>query len=209
MKDLVALLPDHDIESVLIGLFSRPEALGIRNITVDYFQHPNHDAGCRKAPQDMLRQQMHLYRYALVMFDRDGCGVDAPGSGHEIQKQVEANLRVAGWDDRVACVVIEPEIEAWVWSTSPHVEDILGWKSQKLPLRSWLMKQEWLRQGEAKPSDPKGAMEAALRAVRKAPSRQNFQRLAEKVSLKGCEDAAFQRLLAILREWFPREGAAS
>lgn len=33
-KDLVVLAADHNIEQALIGLFTRPEALGIRAISL-------------------------------------------------------------------------------------------------------------------------------------------------------------------------------
>ena len=45
-KDLIVLAADHNIEQALIGLFTRPEALGIRSIDVNISVHPQHDPGC-------------------------------------------------------------------------------------------------------------------------------------------------------------------
>ena len=42
-KDLVVLAADRDIEHALMGLFTRPEALGIRAIETDIRVHPGHD----------------------------------------------------------------------------------------------------------------------------------------------------------------------
>lgn len=60
-----------------------------------------------------------------------------------------------------------------------------------------------------KPPDPKAAFEAATRHKQIVPSSSIFKKLAEKVGLQRCHDAAFLRLREILREWFPLVGAAS
>src|SRR5690606_33766876 len=109
MKDLVVLTADKDCEYALKGLLSRPQALGIRIITVEYLRHPNKDPGCRMTPETLLRSQARRFRYALVMFDREGSGENQPGTGLELERDVIDNLSRNGWDGRSQCVVIEPE----------------------------------------------------------------------------------------------------
>lgn len=65
-------------------------------------------------------------------------------------------------EERTEVVVIDPELEIWVWSASPHVEDVLGWKGSTPPLRSWLCNQGLWGDDRPKPQDPKRAMEGAL-----------------------------------------------
>lgn len=108
----------------------------------------------------------------------------------------------AGWQGRCEVVVIAPELEAWVWSASPSVAQVMGWESTH-KLRRWLQEQSLWPEQSAKPPGPKKAYETALRQVKKARSAQIFAQLAEKVSYKGCQDASFNLLLATLRGWFP------
>ena len=65
-KDLVVLVADHNIEQALIGLFTRPEALGIRSIDVDISVHPQHDPGCATRGVEFLSNfsQHRTHRHA-------------------------------------------------------------------------------------------------------------------------------------------------
>ena len=46
----------------------------------------------------------------------------------EIETEVEGRLHKNGWAvDAVCVVVIQPEIEAWVWAGSANVAAALGW----------------------------------------------------------------------------------
>ena len=103
-----------------------------------------------------------------------------------------------------ADIVIAPELENWVWAGSPRVARELGWSSEE-ELRGWLAARGYWSSDARKPDDPKAAYQAALRENRLAASASRFRRLAESVSFRHCEDTAFQRLLSLLRTWFPRE----
>jgi hypothetical protein len=136
------------------------------------------------------------------MFDREGCGNERL-SGVDLEAEVEGRLQVNGWGYRAKAVVIDPELESWVWSDSPEVEKTLGWTGRTPVLRSWLNENGFLEAGVAKPARPKEALEAILRVVRKPRSSAIYQELARSVSLKRCVDAAFARLRATLQGWFP------
>lgn len=108
-----------------------------------------------------------------------------------------------GWGDRAAAIVIEPELEAWVWSISKQVDEKLGWSNRSPKLREWLQRETaFWPADQAKPARPKEAMEKALREVRKPRSSSIFEDLAKSVSLKGCSDPAFAKLTGKLVEWF-------
>lgn len=183
------------------GLLNRPPALGIRAVTCDVFAHPEHDPGCRLKGDVFLRLFQRAYRYALLIFDRQGCGSEDTPPGR-LQEETRRRLASSGWGDRAGVVVIDPELEVWVWSDSPEVDAALGWGGGLFGLRSWLADQGLLRPGDAKPAAPKTAMERALREAGKPRSSSIFGDLASRVSLERCTDPSFLRLKALLREWF-------
>ena len=202
--DLVVLAADKSIEEALRGLLSRQEAVRIRALRCELIRHPEKDPGCFHNPEEYLRPYLDDARHALVVFDRAWEGVPE-GTVQSLESTVEDRLR-SSWEDRARVVVIDPELEVWVWSNSPVVDQVLGWKDRHPPLREWVQKQGWWREGHVKPLAPKDGYEAALREVRKPKSSSNFRSLAERVSIGRCIDPSFLRLLEILRGWFPRQG---
>lgn len=203
IKDLVLLAADKDMEFTLRGLLARPQSVGMRGISFEVFVHPHRDPGCRSKSHELLRSQQNRFHRALVIFDREGCGSDAPRE--ELETAVENALASSGWTDRSAAVAINPELEAWVWSDSPQVDVVLGWAGKSPDLRTWLRHQGWLDQDALKPQRPKEAMLAALRRVNKSVSAAIFEQLALKVSFARCIDPAFDKLLSNLRAWFPQK----
>ena len=199
--DLVILVPGRDEQAALEGLVSRPESLGIRPVQAAFQRHPDRDAGCLLWAHEFLRSQLRRFEHALVMLDRVGCGRERL-SREELEAEVEGRLSVSGWGDRAAAVVIDPELEAWVWSDSPHVAEHLGWADRQPPLCEWLREQGLLDEGEVKPSDPKEAVERSLRRVRKPRTSAIYKHLATTVGLKRCVDPAFAKLCKVLRRWF-------
>jgi hypothetical protein len=140
--------------------------------------------------------------HALVLFDREGCGRENL-TRQQLEERVEIELYRSGWQ-QAAAVVLEPELEIWVWSDSPHVAEILGWKNRQTDLNRWLREKGFLHEGEIKPDRPKESMEAALKRVRKPRSSVLYQRLAEKISFGRCTDEAFNKFKTTLQNWFSR-----
>ena len=200
-KDLVVLIADKNIEGALRGLLSRPQALGLREISCDLYVHPERDHGCLLRGHDFLKPFSHRYGHALVIFDREGCGREKEGRT-ALERQVEDRLSSSGWANRAAAVVIDPELEIWVWNDSPHVESGLGWKSTEMTLKDWLRQQDWLHEGESKPTQPKTAVEEALRLAGIPRSSAIYYELARQVSTKRCVDPSFLKLRQTLVGWF-------
>ncbi len=205
MKDLVLLVPDKNIEYTVKGVLTRYQALGIRQLVYqqdfDCFVHPEHDPGCLRTSENFLRPLANQYEHALVLFDREGCGKDHL-SREVIEQEVEDRLSQSGWNNRAKVIVLDPEIETWVWSDSSHVDKVLGWEGKQPDLRTWLQSQSFLFPGQLKPERPKEAMQSALRQSGKSRSSALYFQLAEKVSLNRCVDPAFLKLKAILQQWF-------
>jgi len=205
-KPLVVLVADKDMRFAVMGVLGRWQALGIRELAPapDIHVHPHRDPGCLNRAHEFLRPFCRQYDHALVVFDHEGSGAERR-TREQVEKDVEGRLSVSGWGDRAAAVVVEPELEAWVWSDSPHVETTLGWQGREPGLREWLLREHFLGEGEVKPSRPKEAMETAIRLAKKPRSAVLFSQLAASLSLRRCEDQAFKKLTRLLRQWFPRE----
>ena len=205
-KDLVVLVADKDIEFTLKGVLASYQKLGIRQVENDIFVHPGHDPGCYGKSPDFLRLFISSYKYALVIFDHDGCGREKLSRG-QIENDLETRLQTSGWDKRAVAITIDPELEAWVWSDSPQVDRIVGWEGKVPNLRNWLAEQGFLVENEIKPRQPKEALEATRRKANKARSSSVFFELAQKVSFERCMDESFAKLKNTLRRWFPPETA--
>ncbi len=203
-KDLVVLTADRNMEYALKGIFSRTDALGIRNLSVDYRVHPENDPGCLLRCHDFLKPFTRQYHHALVIFDREGCGQEQKNR-ETLEIDVTGRLAENGWGDRARAIAIDPELEIWLWSLSPHLDSILGWQGKSPNLRTWLQEKSFVSGGQIKPSDPKAALEQALRTVKKARSSSIYQQVAQRVSLERCIDASFIQLKQTLQTWFPVE----
>lgn len=201
-SDLVVLTADKNMKFALDGLLNRPRALSIRSVTTVFYIHPERDPGCLLRADKFLRPFINRFSHAIVMFDREGCGKQNK-SREELEAEVYISLSISGWGDRATTIVIDPELENWVFSDSSEVDNVLGWTSDGPSLRSWLEAKKYLMPGEMKPSSPKEAMEAALRQVRIARSSSIYKQLAERVGVTRCKDQAFLKLKAVLRSWFP------
>ena len=199
--DLVVLVADKNMEHAVKGILARHQSLDLRPIRYQMFVHPHRDPGCRQWAAGFLRVQLRRFDHALVLFDREGCGQEDK-SREELEREGEDALGREGWGERAAVVVLDPELEAWVWSDSPKVDEHLGWQGHEPDLRSWLRARSQLGDGETKPSRPKEAMEQALREVGQRRTSARYQDLAQSVSLQRCSDAAFQKLGTTLQRWF-------
>jgi hypothetical protein len=199
-SDMVVLVSDKNLEAAIAGLLSRPQALDIRQMKFKIHVHPWRDSGCLLDSHNFLRPLTDLYAHALVLFDRFGCGQEGQ-SRESLERMVERQLSDTGWNDRAAVIVLDPELEIWVWSSSPHVDRCLGWEGKQPKLRPWLCSQGLWPENTLKPSDPKKAIEQALRKVQKPRSSSLYEQLAKAVSLQGCTDQAFAKFKQVLQRW--------
>ncbi len=200
--DLVVLTADKNTQLGLKALLARPADLRIDHVTDEVVAHPRRDPALLREAHQFPRVFLRRARYALVVFDREGCGDTA--SRTQLEARVEANLDANGRGGRSGVVVIDPELEAWIWGDFPEVVTVLGWEDRLTELIGFLGHRgfDW-RRGR-KPARPKEAMEAALEAVRVTRSSSLYQELARRAPVSHCQDPAFVKLRKLLREWFPR-----
>jgi hypothetical protein len=204
-RDLIVLTADKNTQFAIEGILSRYASLGIRPVDCvdgDYVVHSDRDPGVLRDAAEILRRRTGAYGHALVVMDREGSGRESEPR-ESIEETIESKLRAGGWDGRAGAVVIDPELEAWVWCDSPYVEEILGWRGRKPNLTDWLAQKGFAVPPSRKPSPPKDAFEAALREAKRPRSSALYRELAEKVGLKRCGDPAFLKLRGLLQKWFP------
>ena len=199
--DLFVLVADQDMLQAVNGLLLRPQSLKMTPIEFDVRRHPGRDSGCRVGAADYLRAFLRSYRFALVMFDLAGSG--SRKSRVETQHEVEEKLNLKGWERRAKVIVIEPELEAWVWGMSQRIPEILGWSDEYGELRRWLHEQGLWPENCRKPPDPKEAMRRTMQQSRARKSPRKFFELASATTVKGCRDPSFGEFKQVLRSWFP------
>lgn len=199
INDLIVLVADKNMAAVVFRVLTRWQSMRIRETTSKIYVHPYRDAGVLSGAHEFLRPFLNHYSYAMVLFDREGCGDFQ--SREAIEKMVEEHLNNSGWSSRCAVIVLDPELEIWVWSNSPHVAETLGWEQSELNL--WLEKNSFRPSVSQKPERPKEAMELALREKKIPRSSAIYAEIALKVSIERCSDNGFLKFKRILQQWFP------
>ncbi len=206
MKDLIALVADTNMRFALKGILSRPKSLRIRPLSYDIpNDYLNNDPGLLNEGYKFLRLKQNLYHHALLIFDREGCGKETL-SRIELERIAEEQIQNTGWEDRAAAIVIDPELENWVWSDSPHVGIALGW-NKTTPIQDWLSSRGFTFTKERMPNNPKEAVQAVLLETHKHRSSNIYQQIASTASLDRCSDPAFLKLKSTLQSWFADETA--
>ena len=198
MLDLIVLVADKDMEYALRGVLGRPASLAIRPIKFDFLSHANHDPGVRKTGAQSLALRRQTSTHALMVLDFEGSGSDL--SAAHLRRELDAKLE-STWGADARTVVIEPELEAWVWGAENAVKEVFEW-GEPIGIRDWLRGRGFTFNEQGKPQRPKNALEELTYSLRRPRSSALFKELAEQLSLKRCEDAAFRHLCNVLTTWF-------
>ncbi len=203
-RDCVFLVADKTMKEVFKAFLTREEfhqSLGCAPFEFD----PEEDLVAESTDNavfhraDLLLRQYELsHRRAVVALDAEWDG--SPGV-EAIVAGIQEKLRTRGWE-HYAVIVIEPELEAWIWQDNPHVHTALRYCGKK-GLREWLKETGEWPEGSPKPLNPKAAMRKVLGHTRTPWSASIHKRVASRVSVRGCLDPAFQRLAETFRMWFP------
>ncbi len=201
MKDLFILAADKNAEFALKGALGRPEALGIRPIQFEIRTHPGRDGGTRKTGPELLALQQRQFTHSLLVLDFEGSGTEFDNA-QMLEKQLNDRLH-SRWKDAGKAIVIEPELDVWMWGSDNAIEQTLDWPAGK-SIRVWLQEHGFSFEANDKPTRPKEALEAALQIPNLPRSSALYEKIAGKISLRKCTDEAFKRLRAQLVAWFPR-----
>lgn len=198
MKDLIVLVADGQQKRTLETLLAkRTQSLSIREIEFEVFSHPQKDPGVYKQAHLFLAPYHTQYQYSIIVLDSAWEG--AP-SADDLRDEIFSNVSRYGWEKRCEVIVIQPELEAWVWSNSSEVYKVLRITHQDTCTLG--QKHGYWPPIQDKPSDPKALLKLVLRKQRRPLSASIFKALAESVSLNKCKDSEFLRFKKILKAWF-------
>lgn len=135
MKDLVIIVADKNTQFALKGALNRPESLGIRPVEFEIRVHPGRDGGVRKSGPEMLALDCRRFQHGLLVLDIEGCGSELPNAT-ALEAQLNHRLE-AKWAGNGKAIVIEPEVDVWVWGSDNAVETIIDWPTGQ-GIRDWL-----------------------------------------------------------------------
>lgn len=200
MRDLVILVADKNMQFAVRGALVRPEALGIRAITHDFRPHPGRDGGARTSGVDVLALERRRFEHALLVFDLEGCGAEPGQSAVDLERLLDRRL-TALWGARAKCIVIDPEVDIWLWGADSVLRDVLRWPLAG-NIRKWLQARGFVFDALGKPDRPKDAIDALVRFCRLPRSSALYEKITARVSLRRCSDPAFGRLRTALQNWF-------
>lgn len=209
MRDCIFLVADSNMAACIQGFLNRDQfhrSLGVEAFVFDpnedlIVDEGGYDPGVYHRAHELLRPFLNSHRFALIILDREWEG--SPGA-EKIVDGIRTNMLHNGWSDgRFAVIVIDPELEAWIWQDSPHVETAFRFKGPGR-LRDLLKEDGTWPEDESKPLKPKEAVETVLRRTRTPRSSAVYRRITEKVSVDSCTDPSFTRLVEALRRWFPK-----
>lgn len=199
-KDLLLLVPDKNTQFALRGALPRSESLGIRPITFDFLVHSGRDGGVRTTGPALAALKRSQLRHMLMIFDHEGSGAEDT-SASKLTAELECQL-AERWDGDAHVIVIEPEVDVWLWGSDNLLSQLLKWGATD-SIREWLRKRNFEFDSNDKPVRPKEAFEA-LREVHGMPrSSSLYEKIGTQLSLPRCKDPAFVRLNKILQYWFP------
>ncbi len=218
MRELVILVADGTMKAVFDAFFGRDKwhlTLQCGDFDLwpeeDIFHDPLHtNGGVYKQAHELLRPYTRTHLRALVVLDQQ-FGGERPAQ--DVKDQIVKRLRRNGWEDRetregrresrCAVVVIDPELEVWLWQDNPEVAQAVRFRGTSL--RASLQETgEWPKEAE-KPAEPKETMQRLIRENRAPKTKVVYSRIARSVSTLNCRDGAFLKLASTLREWFPPE----
>jgi hypothetical protein len=208
VRALFFVVADRDIEAMVTGFLQKERAdlrLGCAPFDFDAKLDvgraaADKDSGLYVRGAEYVRRHRQTHDHVVIMLDADWEG--SPGAA-SIDAKLREDLRKCGCsDDDSEVIVLDPEIEAWMWVDKLEVARVLGFESTG-DLRSWLEAAGFDVGANQKPLRPKEALQAALRSKRKPRSSATFAAVAAKVSLNACQDPALLKLRATLQRWFP------
>ncbi len=197
--DLVALVPDVHIDAIIRALVQRlwPQ-ISFRSVKAKGDPDVFHQAAER------LRRFIRQAHYALVILDFRWARPSDLETSHQVRENLKDRLSQSGWQDRCEVVVIDPEIEIWLWADVRTLARAIEPEHENEILKL-------LPQGSVKPRNPKEELDRVIsqinrdyrvRAKRDTRLYERFAWEIPKKRLERCADPAFQHLRSALSSWF-------
>jgi len=210
-RPCVFLLADGTMAQVLRSFLSRgylEGRLGCRTFDFDFQQdvvvnvrNGNTDGGIHRRAHELLRRYIRSHQNAVVILDQKFGG---RLSAAVVRGEILGNLLRNGWSaECVEVVVIDPELEVWLWQRrNPHIARAFRYNGA-VSLEEFLAAEGFRPSAAVKPAKPKEAASLLLRRYHAGVPMVVYTRVVKNISISGCQDPAFSRLVSALRRWFP------
>jgi hypothetical protein len=200
MKDLALLVADKNMDFAMRGILGRPRSLRIRSVSYEIRQHVHRDGGVRTTGPETLALLRKQFHHGIVMLDWEGSGSKAE-SAIALEEELDQRLATS-WGKRAKAVVIEPELDVWIWGTDNALRGVLEWPAAE-SIRGWLAERGYVLDASQKPVRPKEALDELMASLDQPRSSVLYEKVTGKISLAQCVDPAFKRLRSTLQSWFP------
>ena len=173
--------------------FQQDVAVGVRS--------GNTDGGIHRRAHDLLRPYLPSHQNAVILLDKNFGG---RLSAAVVRGEILNNLLRNGWSaECVEVIVINPELETWLWQRgNPHVARGFQYNGP-VSLEVFLEAEGFWSAAALKPARPKDAACLLLQRFRGGVPIVVYARIIENISVRGCQDPAFHLLATALRRWFP------
>ena len=213
MRDCVFFTADSTMKQALLGFMTRNDRFAHYNLGTapfafdpneDLFSSATMDSGTYTTGEELLKPFQKTHRHAVLMLDAEWDG--SPGAD-TIRTDLTNRILASGWTaDEFKVIVIDPELESWIWQRNQRVATALRFGSVAEMVDAVQAANIDWPNGELKPSSPKAALQAvATRRRGIGFSSAIHKSITATVSLVKCQDAAFLELRQTLQGWFPPE----
>lgn len=219
MRDIIFHLADAHMEAGFRAFFARDNwhhVLGCSRFEIDPESERDinrrggyTDGGIWKHAHSNILPFKDDYRYAVIVLDADF----EPHPGVEtLRADITKNMLGAGWAEGSFCVVvIDKELEAWLWAPNVNVAKAFGHNDFE-QMREALAQRNLWDAGAPKPNDLKAARNLAARLGGKRTGGPIFRGVFEGISKRACDlcqENGFITMRTALQTWFPTEGGAA
>jgi hypothetical protein len=208
MKDCVFLLADGNMRAAFEGFLTRPDFN--RRLSCGGFEFDqntdlivasgDNDPGLFVRGHELLRPFQHTHKHAMIVLDAQWDG--SPGREAIVAHMTEQILQTGWMKDAVKVIVIDPELENWIWQRNDHVAQGLGFADKSFLMAEPVVREVW-PDDQGKPSSPKETLEEVLWKQRIPRSSSIYKNITSRVSVRACRDFAFLELKDVLQTWFP------
>lgn len=214
-RKVVFFVPCNGINMAVTGIFNRVNLFAEVECTPFDFDSARdikklptgNDHGVWKNAHQYLGPLVTSYEKAVILIDAQFPG--SPGS-EVIEQDIINNMISMGWNtDDFKVAVFDPELEALMWNQDNTIlSGVIRFSAHDGGLSQWLLDEGWVGEGEVLPTQPKEALEAALKlnvGGRNIRLSVVCKHVAEQIDLEQCINDPFAALVEQFKNWCPVE----
>lgn len=207
MKDLLVYTADADAQAVIQAILKRHQSLGIHEVDAEVKRHPLRDSGIIQSGAELVRMEKGHYGKVLLMWDYHGSGRERRQTVEQSRAEIQDKLDTYTWKGKSTTVILDPELEEWLWHNLPSIATHLRWSVPKLEqaIENFILSSGHSRDVIFQ-DYPKELFEFVMRnEAKRTISPRDFEQIAQRASLRDWETSpSFRTLSKILKTWFPK-----